>query len=228
MLPYDATIKSHKRAKRLCLRISHTGEVIVTKPFFCSRRKAEAFLHAQTEWLEKQFQKMPRRNPNPELPSRIELPALGRSFRITTTPSGRGIVENEGRITLKGSSGDATRELRRLRRHLRGIASDFLGEQTSALAQQMQVEVQRVSIRDQQSRWGSCSRAGAISLNQKLLLLQPELARYVIIHELCHRCEMNHSPRFWELVKKWEPRFRELEKRLSFRNLPDWALVRLT
>lgn len=71
-----------------------------------------------------------------------------------------------------------------------------------------------ISIRNQSSRWGSCSTKGNLSFNYKLVFLPPELADYVIVHELCHVREMNHSPRFWNLVAKQVPLHKEYKKQL--------------
>lgn len=73
---------------------------------------------------------------------------------------------------------------------------------------------ERVCIRDQRTRWGSCSRSGNLSFNYRLLLLPPHLADYVIVHELCHLREHNHSQRFWKLVALLVPTYKDLRREL--------------
>ena len=73
----------------------------------------------------------------------------------------------------------------------------------------------RISIRNQKSQWGSCSKSGTLSFNYKLALIPPELADYVIVHELCHVAQMNHGPNFWALVNKTVPDFRERRRALK-------------
>jgi predicted metal-dependent hydrolase len=74
------------------------------------------------------------------------------------------------------------------------------------------VEIHRVSIRNQRSRWGSCSRRGSISLNWRLVLVPDFVREYVMLHELMHRRELNHSPRFWRLVAGVCPRMLEARR----------------
>jgi len=72
----------------------------------------------------------------------------------------------------------------------------------------------KISIKSQKTRWGSCSSKGALSFNYKIALLQPELVDYLVVHELCHLGEMNHSPRFWKLVKRAVPEYARLRNNL--------------
>lgn len=78
-----------------------------------------------------------------------------------------------------------------------------------------QAEYFRVSIRDQRSRWGSCSKKGNLNFNYRLIHLPPELCDYLIVHELCHLIEFNHSQKFWDQVAKTFPNYRELRMRLK-------------
>lgn len=74
----------------------------------------------------------------------------------------------------------------------------------------------RVSVRRQKTRWGSCSRTGNLNFNYRLIFLEPAAADYIIVHELCHLGEFNHSPNFWSLVAQQVPDYRNLRKRVKF------------
>jgi hypothetical protein len=70
------------------------------------------------------------------------------------------------------------------------------------------VQPGRLSVRDQRTRWGSCSRTGTLSFSWRLALAPPEVLEYVVVHELCHLHEHSHRPRFWRLVERHWPSFR--------------------
>ena len=73
----------------------------------------------------------------------------------------------------------------------------------------------RVSIRNQKTRWGSCSKKGNLNFNYRILMLPEYLANYIIVHELCHLKELNHSPKFWNLVAQIMPNYLERKKELK-------------
>lgn len=75
-------------------------------------------------------------------------------------------------------------------------------------------KIGRVSIKKQRTRWGSCSQKGNLNFNYKIALIRPELADYIIVHELCHLKELNHSKKFWDLVGLAAPEYKKLKKEL--------------
>ena len=102
-----------------------------------------------------------------------------------------------------------------VQKHLRRLAEGELPVRARELALVHQITVHRVSVRAQKTRWGSCSARGTISLNWRLIQAPPEVVDYLIIHELMHRREMNHSRRYWKLVAAAFPDYRRAEQWLK-------------
>lgn len=94
-------------------------------------------------------------------------------------------------------------------------AKRIFPERTAYFALRMGVYYGRITIREQKTRWGSCSSKGNLNFNWKLVLLAPELLDYVVVHELAHRREMNHSKDFWKIVEAELPDYRERRRRLK-------------
>ena len=94
-------------------------------------------------------------------------------------------------------------------------AKRIFPERTAYFAKRMGVDYGRITIREQKTRWGSCSSKGNLNFNWKLVLLDPELLDYVVVHELAHRREMNHSKNFWKIVEAELPDYRERRRRLK-------------
>jgi predicted metal-dependent hydrolase len=111
-----------------------------------------------------------------------------------------------------------------IRRWLTRRAREVLIPRLASLARQHGLVFDRVSIRQQQSRWGSCSRRGSISLNAKLLFMPSAAADYVILHELCHTLVLDHSRRFWELMEEHDPEYRAHKRlvRAAAAAMPAW------
>ena len=94
-------------------------------------------------------------------------------------------------------------------------AAQMLAEKTAHFAKEMGVTYGRITIREQKTRWGSCSSKGNLNFNCLLLLAPAEVLDYVVVHELCHRREMNHSPKFWAEVERILPDYHARRKWLK-------------
>lgn len=202
------------RARRYVLRLSPTGVARVTVPRGGSIAEAQRFVARSRTWLEQALQRQAAR------------PRGGEEWTVGTTI----LFQGEAVLIEAGSGAKpairfgaevlfvpaTTGDLRPvIERHLRQLAARELPLRVMALAAQHQVAVSRVSVRNQKSRWGSCSRRGTISLNWRLIQTPPFVRDYIILHELMHRREMNHSARFWREVEKVCPDFELAERWLK-------------
>jgi predicted metal-dependent hydrolase len=97
------------------------------------------------------------------------------------------------------------------RREARARISLIAQSEAAALG----VSYSRLTVRDQRSRWGSCSSKGALSFNWRLVLAPHDVLDYVVVHEICHLVELNHGPRFWRLVERRRPRYHESKRWLD-------------
>ena len=219
---FDYRLRVSSRARRVSLRIKPwVGlEVVVPKRF--PQQQIGRILQQHEEWIRRQ---LARHAPNlaaPPLPGEIRLPALGGCWSVEIDAALDSLRELPGhRLHIPA---DRRLAIESLRGWIRRQARRHLPARLRELARQHGFGYERVSIRSQKSRWGSCSSRGTISLNDQLLFLRPEAVDYLLIHELCHTREMNHSPRFWALVEACCPDWKALDAELSpgLEKVPDW------
>jgi predicted metal-dependent hydrolase len=172
MAATDLVFTRHPRARRYVLRVGADGVVRVTVPRWGSKKEAAAFAERERAWIEKQLRRNEERRTNSEDPS--------------TNGDAPGTSSEDPRTIREGKA----------------RAKRDLPSRVFELAARYGLTVARVSIRNQRWRWGSCSRAGHICLNWRLVGMPDSVRDYVIIHELMHLKRMDHSPRFWKLVEK--------------------------
>jgi predicted metal-dependent hydrolase len=118
-------------------------------------------------------------------------------------------------LTIEGAFRANSDEFKLYEQWLYLRARGYLLKRTIDLARDYGFRINKVTVRRQTSRWGSCSSKGNISLNYKLMKHPEKVIDYVILHELCHLTEMNHSVKFWDLVSRYVPDYKELRKKLK-------------
>ena len=161
-------------------------------------------------------------------PEAFNLPALAEAWRVeyrTTKSKTVGArTDQQGRIMVYGAIIDDDRCKAALRRWLARHAKETLTPWLESLAAKNRLRFKRVVIKNQRTRWGSCSSNGVISLNAKLLFLPPRLVRYVLMHELCHTLECNHTSRFWTHLRQYEPKIDLLHSQIRdvWKQVPAW------
>ncbi len=201
----------HPRARRYLLRLRADGTARVTIPRGGSIGAAREFVLRSTSWLEQQLQQMesrPQKNHTWMVGSEILF--RGESARLETGEPGWIRFSGE---TLKANPETNLRPL--IEWHLRQLATAELPPRLLALAARHGLTVRRVTVRNQRTRWGSCSRRGTISLNWRLIQTPAFVQDYIFLHELAHLLEMNHSERFWQQVERLCPDYRTAERWLK-------------
>jgi predicted metal-dependent hydrolase len=200
---FAVRVRRHRQARRYTLRIqAATREVILTMPPRGSLREAKQFAQKHGGWIAARMHRLPQAVP---FADGTIVPLRGIEHRIVHRPGVRGTVwtETPGHGTaLLCVAGDAPHIGRRLGDYLRREAARDLDTASRRAADEFGVAIRRISVRDQSSRWGSCSTTGVLSYSWRLILAPPFVLNYLAVHEVAHLLEMNHSARFWRLVKR--------------------------
>jgi predicted metal-dependent hydrolase len=196
-----------RRARRYVLRLRADGQARLTVPRHGSAAEAWQFAQRQTAWLERQLQYLALRPTRPrEWFAGTEIFLRGQLVKIEIDAN----TIRLGTESLPLAHSIADTDLRPvIEKHLRALAEKELRARTLEFAALHQLNVRHVTIRSQRSRWGSCSSRGVISLNWRLVQTPPFVCHYIILHELMHLRQMNHSARFWKEVEQVCPDYKE-------------------
>ena len=203
------------RARRYLLRLRPDGTARVTIPRGGSVLAAREFAERNAPWLERQLQRL---QSQPQQPAAWKV-GTKILFRGEEVGIEAGLNGEAGTIRFGGESvkvSDPTADLRpAIEGHLRKLAVRELPGRVLEFAARHGLTVRRVTVRNQKSRWGSCSRHGAVALNWRLVQSPVFVRDYIILHELMHLRELNHSPGFWREVERACPDYAAAERWLK-------------
>jgi predicted metal-dependent hydrolase len=200
---YRVRLRRHRRARRYTLRIqAATRDVILTIPRRGTLKEARDFAQKHGGWIAARLARLPEAVP---FAHGTVVPLRGVPHRIAHRRGARGTVWTEADgdgAPLLCVAGEAPHIDRRVGDFLRREARRELEAASRRYAAALAAGVRRVSVRDQASRWGSCSTTGVLSFSWRLILAPCFVLDYLAAHEVAHLLEMNHSARFWRLVQR--------------------------
>ena len=194
----EVVFRRHAQARRLVLRLNSSGTgVVVTVPKGVSRGKALEFTERSRNWIE---ERVKSRGGLIRLEHGHVLPLRGVNHEIRHIDCRRGLVSLDAARGLIHVPGEPAHVTRRLLDFLKAQAREDLTAASKRYAALMGVDYRRIIIRDQKSRWGSCSATGELSYSWRLILTPDYVLDYVAAHEVAHLRHLDHSARFWRLV----------------------------
>ena len=227
-------IRHSTKARSLRLKLTARDGLTVIAPKGLDERQVVELVASKREWILvklKQFDEVRHllSKQKAARPESFDLPAMAETwcveYQTTKSKTVGARTDRQGRILVYGAVDDIERCKAALRRWLARHAKEALAPWLDAMAAENDIHFSRVIIKNQRTRWGSCSAKGVISLNAKLLFLSPKLVRYVMMHELCHNLEHNHTNRFWAYLRQSEPQSDLLHSQMrdAWKQVPAWA-----
>ncbi len=208
--PLEIPVVRHPRRRRMSLRVREQ-RVELALPMRCPEGEILAFLESAKPWLEVAGL---RAGELARLANSNSIWYLGVELAIERGPVDYPeYEETRHTLMLPQTHPLSDKDLALLWIHSVAVAE--AEPLVLRLAEVMQVSVGEVRVRNQKSRWGSCSHRGTISLNWRLWMAPPSVIEYLVIHELAHRKEMNHSSRFWAVVARFCPTYQDSERTLK-------------
>ena len=209
------TLRASRRARYPSMTIRPETGLVVTVPTSGMRQPLERFLQRHERWILHQVERIEQiaGRVGKRWPYGETLPYRGIAHRVFVRHASRyrsavtHLPDEALFVDVRRPTIESARRL--LARWYRAQAERWLTERTHALSTRLGVSWTRLTVRDQRSRWGSCSVSGTLSFNYRLVMAPPAVLDYVVMHELAHRWELNHSSRFWALVARHCPTYRE-------------------
>lgn len=166
------TLKKYKSSKSIRLRIKSSGEILVTAPYFVSKKYVDEFILQKSDWIKEKLN--------------------------TCIPKTKHDPKQEKREYQKYKQ----QALERVTSKIKKINSFYT------------FKFNKIFIKNQKTRWGSCSNKKNLNFNYKIVFLPEHLAEYLVVHELCHLKEMNHGKKFWRLVEQMVPDYINTQREL--------------
>ena len=224
------TVRINKRAKRVSIKVSSWAGLEVVVPVKLKRSEIQQMLRSKSDWIKKSIEKSGHMEElrNPEGVHFNLIKEAWTTSYARSNASQITVTQNTGSsLVMTGPVNDSLMVAKALNKWVQNRATDVLIPWLHQISAELSIPFNRVSVRRQRTKWGSCSAEKSISLNRNLLFLDESSARYVLVHELCHTRKLDHSNEFWNLLETLEPNAREtsVSVKKASQLVPKWAMV---
>ena len=194
-----------KNIASLRLRLQSRRSFVVSVPRFTPEFVINRFINQNSSWILSHAQKIP---PRRSISNLNKLSILGEVFDLIFIPTQSDSVivyQNEKKIYANISKNTDSYIKKVLEKKLRPLALSLIKNQLLLLKRQFGFDYGRVTVRNQSSRFGSCSSQGNLSFNWQIIFFPPDKFRHILLHELTHLNIKNHSPKFWQQLTQYDP-----------------------
>lgn len=205
------TLRHPPRSKRITLKVEYPDQIMVSAPKRVSKKVIEKFIEQNQAWIQTQISKLKKRHDHVHSDHQVMI--FGNPYQIThqQLPAEKRLVfvHQQGLVVNLPDSSSIRTIKQEIKNFLKQAARSYLYERTPQLAEQMKVNYKALKLKEQKTRWGSCSSQDNLNLNWRLVHYSTPVIDYVIIHELAHLVHRNHSRSFWKLVAQHCPEYKE-------------------
>lgn len=236
MEQYSIRISSRAKYMRLSLSLDKGLIVVIPESMnqFQAQQMIPAFVKQQHSWITRSIKKLTEKkklrsiNEACALPEKIQLTALEQVFIVDyiNLPDASIILNytDKQQLMIRGQLDNKKAVFACLQKYFKQYARSYLQQRLDELSEQLKIPYNRLTVRAQKTRWGSCSSKKNINLNYKLIFIDKSLLDYVLIHELLHIIHMNHSKAYWSDLALIMPDARTIDKQLNqvTKEMPCW------
>ncbi len=219
----EITFRRSQRARRLRLQIDNEGKFTLVAPRLTPDFMIKRFLNSHIDWVEKQLVKIEKQKqlrPDFKYRDGDMFYYFGEPVTLTVKPSDLKrpsikVHDDKVQVVLNRNIGlsDGKKSIKKtIENFYRKKAEEVIHDRLQFFNEHYGFKYNRVTLRNQKSRWGSCSHQKNLNFNWRLIMAPIEVIDYVVVHELCHLKEMNHASRYWKLVVETIPNYKEVRK----------------
>jgi predicted metal-dependent hydrolase len=210
--PVDVVLRVAPRAKNMSIKITAHKGVEVVVPKGVTYKGALMFLYKQKQWVIDKRRHV-KLKPKSVLQAGSEVPIFDKKYTIVYSGNIRGITTMlDNKIVVSGEERTLSKKVEEF---LQKLAKQEIVKRAKLHADKLNVEYNRITVRDTSSRWGSCSSKKNLSFSWRLIMAPEQVLEYVVAHEIAHLKEMNHSNNFWLLVESIFPNYRSTKNWLK-------------